>query len=585
MTGRDPNVARHAGQARGGAGTGTPMPAADDSVTIEGVRSRAVDNGRARLAILGTVFSACFAILAARMVDLAVFDQGGEPRLATNRIASLNTGRAEITDRNGAVMATNLTTASLYANPRRVLDAEEAALQLASLLPELDVDQVRQKLQSGRSFVWLKRNLMPSQQWEVNRLGLPGLAFQREQKRVYPQGRLAAHVLGFTDVDNNGIAGVEQHFDSELRDPAGSDSPVVLSIDMKVQHALRDELRSSVLEFKALGGAGMVMDVNSGEVLGMVSLPDFDPNNPAVATKQEKFNRATLGVYEMGSIFKTFTTAMALDAGAVDLRGGYDASSPIKVASYTINDSHPENRWLSVPEIFVHSSNIGSAKMALDVGTEGQRAFLERLGLLQPATLELPEVGKPLAPRTWREINTMTISYGHGIAVSGLQLSSGVAAMVNGGTLVRATLLRRDEFDRPIDQPNGRRVISEKTSQTMRSLLHMVVDQGTGKKARVSGYMVGGKTGTAEKYAIGGYQESALMSSFIGAFPSHAPRFLVLIMLDEPVGTADTYGFAGAGWTAAPAVSRIIRRIGPVLGVEPVNADDPKVRSIILAKE
>ncbi len=319
--------------------------------------------------------------------------------------------------------------------------------------------------------------------------------------------------------------------------------------------------------FKSVGAAGVIMDVRTGELIAMVSLPDFDPNEPGAAPDDARFNRVTLGVYEMGSTFKIFNTAMALEAGSTSLAGGYDASHPIQIARFTITDYHAQKRWLSVPEIFMYSSNIGSVRMALDAGTPAQRSFLDRLGMLKPVKLELPEVGRPHIPMPWRPINTMTISFGHGISVSPLHLVAGTAAVVNGGIYVPPTVLKRE----PGEVPPGERVLSLKTSESMRKLFRLVVEQGTGREAAVPGYMVGGKTGTAEKAGRGGYREKALISSFVAAFPINDPEYVVLVMLDEPQGTKATHGFATAGWTAAPTTGRIIGRVGPLLGMMPVD--------------
>jgi cell division protein FtsI (penicillin-binding protein 3) len=316
------------------------------------------------------------------------------------------------------------------------------------------------------------------------------------------------------------------------------------------------------------------MDARTGEVLAMVSLPDFDPNQPDSIDGEPRFNRATLGVYEMGSTFKIFTTAMALDSGKVTLQGGYDASEPIRIARYVIRDFHAKKRWLSVPEIFMYSSNIGSVKMALDVGPSAQRAFLRNLGMLTPSPVEITEVGAPLAPGQWRDINAMTIAFGHGIAVSPMQLVSGVAAMVNGGVLYPPTLIRRP----PGELLVGKRVISARTSEKIRRLLRLVVEHGTGGKAEATGFLVGGKTGTAEKVVGRRYKAKALMSSFVGAFPMNDPRYVVFAMLDEPTGTKETFGYATGGWVAAPVVGNVISRIGPMLGVRPVDEEAPAIR-------
>jgi len=529
----------------------------------------AVDVGRVRLLVAGGLFALLFVALGARLVELSLFPGEGErkePRQIAQSQAARPGERGQITDRNGLLLATNLTTASLFARPRQMIDVEEAIRKLAEALPDLKPDYLRERLSGERNFVWLKRHLTPRQQQAVNALGLPGVGFQADQTRVYPQGALVAHAVGFTDIDNKGLTGAEKYFDAALIGAEyAAPRNVALAIDLRVQHALRDELLRAVETFDALGAAGIVLDIATGEALAMVSLPDFDPQRHARIDGEALFNRVTLGVYEMGSTFKTFTTAMALHYGTVDMRGGYDASAPLRYASFTIKDDHAKNRWLSVPEIYVHSSNIGSARMALDVGLKRHREFLGALGMLEAPRFELPEIGQPLVPKPWREISTITIAFGHGLAVSPLQLASGVAAVAGGGTYVAPTLLKR-EVDKPIA---SRRVVSPEVSQQMRQLMRMVVEQGTGKKAGADGYAVGGKTGTAEKVGRGGYQRKALLSSFVGAFPIEEPRYVVLAMIDEPKGNKQTYGFATAGWTAAPVVSRVVTRIAPMLGVAP----------------
>ncbi len=551
-------------------------PASPPPAAPEERRRQALETSRGRVLVAGAVFAVLFLVLAGRLVDVTLLKGGAEPSLAGSAAATrLVEGRADIVDRNGVLLATNLETASLYANPREVLDADEAAFKLTRLLPELGYAKVLAKLKSGRSFVWLKRNLTPKQQYAVNRLGLPGLAFQVEQSRIYPQGRMLAHVVGFTGIDDRGLTGIEKYFDERLGDRRPPErGPLALSLDIRIQHALRAELVRALGAHRARGAGALVLDAVNGEILALVSLPDFEPGRVASADADARFNRVTLGVYELGSVLKTLTMALALDSGTVGLGDGYDATKPIRVARFVIRDFHAKKRWLSLPEIFLYSSNIGAAKMALDIGTPLQREFLDKLGLLRRADVELPEVGLPIYPSPWREINTMTIGFGHGIAISPLQLASAVGAIVNGGVLVPATLLKREASARV----QGRRVISAETSATMRRLLRLVVEQGTGRKAAAEGYLVGGKTGTAEKVGAGGYQQKALVSSFVGAFPMTAPRYVVLAFLDEPQGSEATYGFATGGWTAAPVVGRVISRIAPLLGIEPLDETAPDVR-------
>jgi cell division protein FtsI (penicillin-binding protein 3) len=552
-----------------------PLPPRQDEIfQLDGGVKRAIDVGRTRLLFGLSMFALAFAAIAFRLVSVSLFAQGEEPRIGG--IAAIpQVERGEILDRNGVVLATNLSTASLYANPQQVSDVDEVARSLAAVLPELTVAEIRDKLAGGKSFAWLKRNLTPRQQYAVNRLGIPGLYFQREERRVYPQGRLAAHVTGFTDIDNRGLAGIEQSFDDILREGRRA---VSLSMDVRIQNILHEELTRAIDEFDAIGAAGTVLDARTGEVLAMVSLPDFDPNSPTAAPDEARFNRNTLGVYEMGSTFKIFNTAMALDAGIVTLNDGFDARKPIRIGGFTITDFKPKNRYLTVPEIFMYSSNIGSAKMAAAAGTDLQRHFMASLGMLKPVALELPELGQPMYPADWKPINTMTIAYGHGIAVTPLHLLRGVAAVVNDGMLQPITLMRRDTAS----IVPGQRVVSSETSNRMRQLLRLVVQAGTGKFADAPGYLVGGKTGTADKQQGRGYSSNSRVASFIAAFPMNAPRYVALIMVDEPKPNATSHGYATGGWVAAPAIGRLVQRMAPLVGLEPIADDAPEAQNELL---
>jgi len=523
-----------------------------------------METGRTRLIVVSAALLLGFFAVSARLIDLTVFQEAEEPRLARASASAREPvmERADIVDRNGEVVATSLATASMFANPRRVLSPADAARQIASVLPDTDAADLTARLSEDRGFVWLRRNLTPRQQWAVHRLGIPGIDFRREERRVYPHGALMSHVVGYAKLDNRGLAGVEQYFDEDLRE---RNKPLQLSIDTRVQHIVRNALADTMERHQAIGAAGVVLDIRSGELLAMVSLPDFDPNNVEGADPRH-FSRASLGVYELGSAFKIFTTAMALDAGVVSMFGGYDATEPIKISRFTIRDYHAKRRWLSVPEIFIYSSNIGSAKMAMDVGADAQQAYLRRLGLLNPSPIELTEVGAPKSPAVWRPVNTMTIGFGHGIAVTPLQLTSAVAAVLNDGIYRRPTLLKHAARDLP---DTGRRVISARTSRQMQKLMRLVVAEGTGSKAAAKGYNVGGKTGTAEKQAGGRYRRKALISSFVGAFPMDAPRYVVFALFDEPRGIKETHGYATGGWVAAPTVRRIVERMAPVLGIQP----------------
>jgi len=545
----------------------------------------ALEQARSRLVFIALFFLLFYLAIIARLCDVMLFTADAELRGADNTaaaaLASPVLTRGDIVDRNGEVLATSLPMASLSADPALVLDAHETVRGLKKLFPDLDGKSLLEALQSKKRFIWIKRALSPSQQEQVNNLGLPGLSFTAEEHRVYPKGNLTAHIIGYTSADDHqGIAGLEKTLESRLHNQSDAAMPpVALSLDIRLQSILRENLNAEIKNFDALGGAGVIMDVHSGEVLALASLPDFNPNAQGQASDNAKFNRATLGVYEMGSTFKTFTLADALERHAITLADRFDCTHPLQMGKYTINDFHPLHRWLNVPEIFLHSSNIGAAQIAEKVGIAEQKSFLQSLGLLEASPIELPEVGKPIYPSEWREINMMTIAYGHGIAVSAVQLASAVASIINGGTLVKPLLLKPNPVTPALP---GKRIISEATSAMMRQIMRVVVTQGTGKSANVAGYVVGGKTGTADKTGgHGGYNRNARLASFIAAFPIQNPKYLVFAMLDEPKGTKATYGFATGGWVAAPMVGRIISQIAPLLNITPVDENDPTVEAAL----
>lgn len=544
-------------------------------IALESTKKQAIETARTRLLIGGALMAAAFLVVGVRLTELVVFNENEALRRAASREIArpVPRSRADIVDRNGVLLATSLTTASLFADPRTIDDPAGAARRIVEILPDLSEEVVAARLSADKSFVWLRRNLTPRQQFEINRLGIPGLDFEHEERRVYPHGRLAAHVVGFTSVDNVGLAGIEQSMDAAIADGT---APLRLSIDIRVQQILRQELAAQIEKFKAIGGGGIVLDVDTGEVVSLVSLPDFDPNAAGEASDETRFNRITLGVYELGSVFKIFNHAIALETGAATLGSRFDATEPIRIARFTISDFHPEKRWLTVPEVFQYSSNIGSAKMALEFGGDIQRKFLGYLGLLRRTSIELPEQAQPIYPAQWREINTMTIAYGHGIAVSPLHLASAVSAVVNGGILRPATLVRRDG-----GAVDGVQVFSGVTSDKMRRLLRLVVEKGTGRNAEAEGYLVGGKTGTAEKQVNGAYKRDALISSFVGVFPASDPRFAVYVMLDEPEGIPESFNFATGGWTAAPVVRGVIARMAPLYGIAPIDGEAPEIRQLV----
>ena len=473
--------------------------------------------------------------------------------------------RAMIVDRNGEILALSLPTSGLYANPKEMIDPADAAAKLKRILPRLDIETVRARLGSGKGFVYLARNISPAEQLAINTLGIPGVYFQATERRRYPQGRVAAHVVGGVDVDAHGVAGVERFFDQRLREDP---EPLRLSIDVRVQAAVRDELSKSMQEFHAIGACGIVMDVRTGEVIAMVSLPDFDANKAGEARPEERFNRAVTGMYEPGSTFKLQTAAMALDSGVAHLWSVFDAGHDIKIGRFTISDFQGKHRPLMLPEVIAYSSNLGAAHMAQQVGAERQRSWLSAMGMFTRVGIELPEQGQPIVQKAenWKEIATMTVGFGHGIAVSPLHVVRGTAAIANGGIVLRPTILAPEPGMTP---RTGTRVMQQATSDTLRKLMRLVVTDGYGKPADVPGYFVGGKTGTAEKTAGHGYQKHANVSAFMSVFPMNAPKYAVYFMLDEPKGNASTGGYSTAGAVSAPGAGRIIARIGPMLGLMP----------------
>jgi cell division protein FtsI (penicillin-binding protein 3) len=555
-----------------------PPPCAP--IVPEGPARQALETCRSRLFFTSVLFACVFAVVALRIVEVVVLEGGSaQSHMPRFRVpAPPAPARADIVDRNGKLLAATLDSPSLYANPKQILDPADATRKLVRAFPSLKSDEVNAKLTSAKSFVYIKRHLTPREQYEANQLGIPGLQFQHEERRVYPDGPLTSHVVGYTGIDNSGFAGIERGLDDTLKDRQG---PLQLSLDLRIQYVLREELQRVIDDFTAKGAAGLIMDVNTGEVLSMVSLPDFDPNHPGapdpnhptLSFADRMFNRNTLGVYELGSIFKIFTVAMALDCGTSTLSSTYDATHPINIGRFTIGDYHGKHRVLSVPEILMYSSNIGAAKMAMAAGGQRQREFLSRLGLLKAPKFEVSEIGSPHFPGKWRDVNVMTIAFGHGISVTPLSFASAAAALVNGGILRQATLLKQ-----PLgDASPGQQVISPRTSEQMRKLMRLVVEHGTGTQAAAPGYVVGGKTGTADKVSGRHYAEMKLLSSFVGVFPINDPKYLILTMVDEPHPNKESHGYATAGWTVAPVTSRVIQRIAPLLGVEPVDESSPEI--------
>ena len=548
-----------------------------------------VDRGakaRARMGLAILAFAAVYAVIATRLVMFALVSNSH----AAHRVVSgdaIATARPDILDRNGEVLATDVRVPSLYAEPRRLIDVDEAVELLTADLPDVDATELRERLSSKRGFVWLKRDITPEQQREIYRQGLPGIGFLNENKRDYPNGAEVSHLIGHVNIDNEGIAGIEKWLDGQGLDAlhmAGLatdrlQTPVQLAVDLRVQHALRDELVAARTKFSALAAAGLVLNVRTGEIVAMVSEPDYDPNNPHEALDPTRINRLTTGVYEMGSTFKAFTIAMAIDSGKVTLKSTFDAHNPLHYGKFDIHDFEPQQRALTVPEIFTYSSNIGAARIAMAMGVDAHKAFLKKMGQLDRLRTELPESAEPIVPKHWGELNTMTIAFGHGLSVAPLQAVMGVAALMNGGTLIPPTFLKRTEAEA---EKLGTRVVKPETSEIMRYLMRLNVEKGTAAKADVPGYYIGGKTGTADKVVFGRYSKTKVLTDFVAVLPADHPRYLLLIMLDEPHATPETHGFTTSGWNAVPTGGAVVARIAPLLGIEP-RLDLPAADQLILA--
>ena len=524
------------------------------------------------------VYAGVIALIALRILYLAAFGDHAGRKVG---LTSLVPERGDIVDRDGEPLARTIDAWTIAIHPAKVIgDKLALARRLAELMPERGQAQYFAMLRSGKSFFYLRRRAAPGLVEAVNALGEPGLAIQREPDRLYPQTSLAAHVIGYTDVDGHGVAGMERAFEGLLSDPATRAEPLTLSIDSRLQQALEHELLHAMTTYSAIGAAGVVMDIHTGELLAMTSLPQLNPNAAGQGSEEARFNRATLGVYELGSTFKPFTVAMAMDSGIIKSFGKlYNCPDELIAYGHAIHDTHPFGRGCTVAEIMKESSNIGTAQIAAQLGAERQKAFLKKMGFLGPVQVELRERGRALTPGSnWGPLEVMTVGYGHGIAVTPLHLASGYATLFNGGMYRRPTLLKVAP-GHPV--PSGVRVFSEDTSYRMRALLRLVVTKGTGSKADAPGYRVGGKTGTDEKLLNGRYTSSAVVTTFAGVFPMDEPRYVIVAMLDDPKATADTYGFHTAGWNVAPVISRTVSRIAPMLGVRPDRNREPNMAEVL----
>jgi cell division protein FtsI (penicillin-binding protein 3) len=544
----------------------------------EEMRDRDRRRAEGRLLVMGAMFFCAFIVIGGRMAVLAQ-SEPAEPR-ASAAGASILAQRADIVDRKGRILATNFDTHSLYAQPQQMIEPERAVRELVKIFPDLDQDRLMRDFTGKRKFLWIKKKISPEQRQAVHDIGEPGLLFGPREMRLYPNGKLAAHVLGGASFGREGVhaaevigvAGIERFYDDRLRDPAQGHEPLKLSIDLTIQSAIEQVLHGGMRLMNAKGAAAVLMDVHTGEVISIASLPDFDPNDrprPAVsgdASDSPLFNRAVQGVYELGSTFKIFTVAQAMDLGLINPETMIDTKGPLRQDGFSIRDFRNYGASLSATTVIVKSSNIGTARIAQMIGASRQQEFLKSLGFFEPTPFEIIEAagGKPLLPARWNELSTMTISYGHGLSSSPLHLAAGYAAIANGGTYVKPTLLHK-----PRVEP-GPRVMSEKSARAARDMLRKVVSEGTASMGEVPGYAVGGKTGTADKpKPTGGYYDDKVIATFATIFPAHDPKYVLVVTLDEPVETSGKEPRRTAGWTAVPVAAEIIGRVAPLLGLRP----------------
>lgn len=558
----------------------------------EQMRDQARQRAEGRLLVLGMFFVVAFLVVGLRMGLLAT-SEPREPRVDAPG-SKIHAARADIVDRHGSLLATNFETHALYAQPPQMIDPAYAATELARIFPDLKETELLEDFTGKRKFLWIKRRISPEQMQAVHEIGDPGLLFASRDMRLYPNGQLAAHVLGGASFGREGVAaaevigvaGVEKYFDDYLRDPANGEKPLTLSLDLTVQAAAERVLYGGMRLMNAKGATSILMDAYTGEVVSVVSLPTFDPNKrprPAVAgdpSDSPLFNRSVQGVYELGSTFKIFTVAQAMDLGLANPNTVIDTKGPLRWGKFRIRDFRNYGDEMSMSKVIVKSSNIGTARIAQQIGVERQRAFLKELGMLEATGFEIVEAagGRPLLPAKWSELSAMTISYGHGLSTSPMHLAAGYAALANGGFKVKPTILKQDAWQ--LEE----RVFSERAAQESRKMLRKVVTEGTASFGEVQGYAVAGKTGTADKpRRQGGYYDDKVIATFASIFPAHDPRYVLIVTLDEPVDTTGSEPRRTAGWTAVPVAAEMIRRIAPLLGlrpsVEPADVTDIKLTS------
>ncbi len=523
---------------------------------------------KGRIIFIALSFFVIFFLIALRIIEISTHSS---EYFSFNDNKTLK-HRKKIIDRNNNVLAINLFAPSVFVNPEKIINAEQAVKGLKTVLTDIDEKKLLDDLNSDKKFVWVKRHLTPKEHEKVYNLGIPGLEFQKEYKRVYTYGNLLSHIIGYVGVDMQGLSGLEKSFHGFLTNSDlylkqdEFDKPLVLSIDVRVQNIVNEELESAIKEFNAIGGVGIVADPNNGEILALVSKPDFDPHYPAKATSEQLFNKGSLGVYEFGSVLKTLTMAIGFDTKTTTMNDLYDLTN-LKVSNFQIKDVKKREGWHSIAEIFCHSSNVGVVQIALEVGKDNFKKYLKLLGLTEQLKIELPEKATPLYPaeNNWSDLSTATISYGYALSISPLHFLQAMIPIVNGGYLYPITLIKREKNNYPVPK----KVFDSNTSKEVNTLLRLGVKYGTSKKADIPGYLVGGKSGTAEKVKGKKYDKNSRRSSFFGIFPSIKPQYIVYLMLDNPKGNKSTHGFATAGWTTVPAAGRIISRIGILYGIQP----------------
>ena len=543
------------------------------TIALDGARKQRgnLTQARIRWMILAVILG--FGLVGGRLVQLGMVET--DQTIEGQARDVITATRPPILDRNGLEMAVDIRVPSLYAEPRRIIDVEEAVRALRTVLPNLDEKWLRDRLTGDQGFVWVQRELTPAIQDAVMRLGIPGIDFITESKRFYPAMSEASHILGSTNVDNQGIAGIERHMDAEsvalLQDlglaRGNALAPVELSVDMRVQHIMHEQLADALTRYQAIAAAGVMMDIHTGEVIALASLPDFNPNEPASALVKDTFNRITSGIFEPGSIFKTVTMAGALDSGSVAITDQFDARYGIRFGRYTIDDFHGKHRILSLPEVYKYSSNIGTIRIMQAMGKDNFRAFLSRMKFDERVEFELPEMRVPTVPKELSEVGAATASFGHGLSVSPLHMVTAYAAFANGGNYIAPTLYKRDIAEA---EALYQRVISPETSASLRYLMRLNALEGSGSQMNkaAQGYRAGGKTGTAEKVVDGRYSSSKVTNFFASVFPLDNPRYAMVIMVDEPKAENPQSGTT-AGWNAGAVSGRVIQRVAPMLGVAP----------------